>query len=70
MKLSIVILCWNDREIISDCIASIYATTHATDFEIIVSDNGSTDESIEFIRKKFPQVRLIENGAMVSTFSF
>jgi|HubBroStandDraft_6_1064221.scaffolds.fasta_scaffold00094_47 N-acetylglucosaminyl-diphospho-decaprenol L-rhamnosyltransferase len=62
MKLSIVILCWNDREIISDCIASIYATTHATDFEIIVSDNGSTDESIEFIRKKFPQVRLIENG--------
>lgn len=63
MKLSIVILCWNDLKVISDCLASIYAGTHSTKFEVIVSDNGSTDGSIEFIRKQFPQVRLIENGA-------
>jgi GT2 family glycosyltransferase len=62
MKLSIIILCWNDQKVIADCLRSIYASTHATDFEIIVSDNGSTDGSIEFIRKSFPQVRLIENG--------
>jgi N-acetylglucosaminyl-diphospho-decaprenol L-rhamnosyltransferase len=62
MKLSIVILCWNDLKVIADCLASIYSGTHATDFEVIVSDNGSTDGSLEFIRKDYPQVRLIENG--------
>jgi GT2 family glycosyltransferase len=62
MKLSIVILCWNDIKVIGDCLQSIYAGTHSTDFEVIISDNGSTDESIEFIRTKFPQVSLIENG--------
>jgi len=62
MTLSIVILCWNDLKVISDCLASIYAGTHSTELEVIVSDNGSTDGSIGFIRKHFPQVRLIENG--------
>ena len=62
MKLSIVILCWNDVKVIGDCLQSIYAGTHVIDFEVIVSDNGSTDGTIEFIRTKFPQVRLIENG--------
>ena len=62
MKLSIIILCWNDIKVIGDCLRSIYASTHVIDFEVIVSDNGSTDGSIEFIRKEFPKVRLIENG--------
>jgi len=62
MELSIVILCWNDRKVITDCLRSIYAGTHSTDFEIIVSDNGSSDGSIESIRENFPHVRLLENG--------
>lgn len=62
MKLSIVILCWNDLKVIGDCLKSIFATTRCTEFEVIVSDNGSTDGSIEYIRREFPQVRLIENG--------
>jgi len=63
MKLSIIILCWNDLKVIGDCLKSIYAATHSTDFEVIVSDNGSSDGSIEFIRENYPQVRLIENGS-------
>jgi GT2 family glycosyltransferase len=62
MKLSIIILCWNDLKVITDCLRSIYAGTHLADFEVIVSDNGSTDGSIKFIHEEFPQVRLIENG--------
>ena len=62
MKLSIVILCWNDLKVIGDCLQSIYAHTHMVDFEVLVSDNGSTDGSVDFIRKNFPQVRLLENG--------
>jgi GT2 family glycosyltransferase len=63
VKLSIVILCWNDQKVITDCLRSIYSGTHSTEFEVIVSDNGSTDGSIEFIRKNFPRTRVIENAA-------
>ena len=62
MKLSIIILCWNDRSVIADCLQSIYATTHSTEFEVIVSDNGSTDGSIAFIHANYPRVHVIENG--------
>jgi len=62
MKLSIVILCWNDMKVIGDCLRSIYATTVATEFEVLVSDNGSTDGCPDYIRREFPQVQVIENG--------
>lgn len=63
MKLSIVIICWNDLKVIQDCLESIYATVKSTDFEVIVSDNGSTDGSVDFVRKNYPQARIVENGA-------
>ena len=63
MKLSIVILCWNDLKVIGNCLRSIYSGTHATQFEVNVSDNGSTDGTVEFIREAFPGARVIENGA-------
>src|SRR5256714_12219003 len=62
MKLSIVIICWNDLRVIQDCLRSIYEGTRSTEFEVIVSDNGSTDGSIAFIRENFPQVHVLENG--------
>jgi GT2 family glycosyltransferase len=62
MKLSIILLCWNDREVIADCLRSIFANTHSIDFEVIVSDNGSRDGSVEFIRSSYPMVHVIENG--------
>jgi GT2 family glycosyltransferase len=61
MKLSIIILCWNDRKVIEGCLKSIYMHSHSTDFEVIVSDNGSIDESVGFIRENYPQVQVIEN---------
>ncbi len=63
MKLSIVIICWNDLKLIRNCLDSIFAGTHSTAFEVIVSDNGSTDGSPEFIRANYPHVHVIENGA-------
>ena len=62
MRLSIVILCWNDMKVIGDCLRSIYTQTRLEDFEVIVSDNGSSDGSREFIRQNYPQVRVLENG--------
>lgn len=62
-KLSVVIICWNDLRVIGDCLRSIYGSTHKTEVEVIVSDNNSIDGSVEYIRKHFPSVRVIENGA-------
>src|SRR5438552_15463100 len=65
MKLSIVIICWNDQKVIQQCIESIYSRTTEFDFEVIVSDNGSTDQSLSIIRERFPAVKIVENRANV-----
>jgi GT2 family glycosyltransferase len=63
MDLSIVIICWNDRKVLSDCLRSIFTTTREITFEVIVSDNGSTDGSVQYLREQFPKVRVLANGA-------
>jgi GT2 family glycosyltransferase len=63
VKLSIIILCWNDLKVIADCLKSIFDETNQIEFEVIVSDNGSADGSVEFIRDRFPKVRILENRA-------
>ena len=62
MKLSIVIICWNDSEQLRECLASIYAHGCRSPFEVIVTDNQSTDGSVTMVRTSFPQVRVIENA--------
>ena len=61
MKLSVVIICWNDRKFILDCITSVYAQTTKIEYEIIVTDNASTDGSVTAVRERFPLVRIVEN---------
>jgi GT2 family glycosyltransferase len=63
MKLSVVIICWNDLKVIKDCLASIVGQKYPFEIEVLVSDNGSTDGSVEFIRENYPTVKLIENKA-------
>ena len=63
MTLSIVIICWNDWKVIKDCLRSIFEATHEIQFEVIVSDNGSTDGSLDKIRRQFPEVIIVENRA-------
>ncbi len=62
MDVSIVIVNWNTREILRNCLASIY--TQAADgigFEVIVVDNASGDDSGAMVKKEFPEVVLIQN---------
>ena len=58
-EIDIIIPNWNGRQWLGDCLASLTAQTFK-DFEIIVVDNGSTDDSVEFVRSTFPGVRLVE----------
>lgn len=61
MKLSIILVNWNTRDLTRDALVSIYKETNGFDFEVIVVDNNSADGSVEMITKDFPQVALIEN---------
>ncbi len=59
---SIIIVNWNERELLRNCLRSIFADTWAVDFEVIVVDNGSNDGSPEMVRKEFPTAKLIRNS--------
>jgi len=61
LDLSIVIVNFNTRKIILDCIQSVHTHTEGISFETLVVDNHSTDGSQEAIKKAFPKVALIEN---------
>ena len=65
MDVSIIIVNYNTKELTYNCLHSVFEQTHSIEFEIIVSDNGSTDGSIEMIKTEFPQVILIENNANI-----
>lgn len=61
MNLSIIIVSYNTRDVTDECLASIYSAEWRRSFEVIVVDNNSSDGSVEMIREKYPQARLIAN---------
>lgn len=63
MDVSIIIVNYNTKQLLADCIKTVYEQTVGITFEVIVSDNGSADGSIEMLKADFPQVVLIENNA-------
>ncbi len=56
--ISVVIPNWNGKRYLEVCLESLRRQSYR-DFEIIVVDNGSTDGSVEFVRRAFPEVRLL-----------
>ena len=61
MKLSVVIVNYNVKYFLEQCLHSVLKACRDLDSEILVVDNNSVDGSVQMIRKKFPEVRLIEN---------
>lgn len=61
MDVSVIIVNWNTRELLSDCLESVYKQTRTSEFEVIVVDNNSSDSSAEMTCTKFPDVKLIVN---------
>jgi GT2 family glycosyltransferase len=59
--LSIIIVNWNTKDLLSQCIDSIKTHTKRISFETIVVDNFSSDRSAEMVEESFPDVRLIKN---------
>jgi asparagine synthase (glutamine-hydrolysing) len=63
--LSVVIVNWNTREILKNCLGSIEKHLTAVNHEIIVVDNASSDGSAEMVANEYPSVRLIRNDENV-----
>lgn len=59
--ISIIIINWNTRDLLAECLESLYQTISGTSFDIWVVDNASTDDSVQMVQAKFPEVQLILN---------
>lgn len=62
MDVSVIIVNWNTKGLLRDCLSSVYEHAGEVDYEIIVIDNASTDGSASMVKNDFRQVILIENS--------
>ena len=60
--LSVLVVNWNTRDKLRDCLASLACHGPSFPYEVIVVDNASTDGSADMVRLQFPDVRLVEAG--------
>jgi GT2 family glycosyltransferase len=60
VAISIVITNFNGRKYLEACLTSVLSQTFK-DFEVIIADNGSSDDSVDYLKKNFPCVRVIKN---------
>lgn len=65
MDLGIVIVNWNTRDLLRDCLRSVLASQGDFTYRVIVVDNASADGSAEMVRAEFPDVTLIANAENV-----
>jgi len=61
MRISIIIVSYNVKEFLQQCILSLKNALEGMTHEIIVIDNDSVDGSVNLIRQRFPEIHLIEN---------
>ncbi|MCP4882996.1 MAG: glycosyltransferase family 2 protein [Flavobacteriales bacterium] len=61
MKIAIIILNWNGRKLMEKFLPSVIAHS-LDDADVYVADNNSTDDSIPFLKEKYPQIHIIQNS--------
>lgn len=61
MDVSVIIVNWNTRDLLADCLKSLKETTHNVEYEVIVVDNNSSDDSVQMVAEQFSDVKLIVN---------
>ena len=58
-SVAIVILNWNGKKMLEEFLPFIFSSTY-DNYSVVVADNGSTDDSIEFL-EKYPQIQIIKS---------
>jgi GT2 family glycosyltransferase len=61
MNLAVVILNWNGKQLLEKFLPSIVNFSNLSNVEIIVADNASTDDSVSFIERNYPLVKIVQN---------
>ena len=59
--ISIILVNWNGRKWLPDCLESIFLQTYSN-FEVILVDNASEDDSVEFVRTNYPGAIILKNN--------
>jgi glycosyltransferase involved in cell wall biosynthesis len=60
MRFSVIIACYNEGDALWKTLASCAETCAGEDYEIIVVDDASFDDSVHEVRRRFPQIRVVE----------
>jgi N-acetylglucosaminyl-diphospho-decaprenol L-rhamnosyltransferase len=60
--MSILLVCWNNKDYLEPCLRSLYDADLSCSFDVLVVDNGSKDGSQDMLHEKFPEVKIIQNN--------
>jgi GT2 family glycosyltransferase len=60
MKIAVSLVTWNGANFIRDCLDSLFAQTYK-DFSVLIIDNGSTDDTVQIISERYPQLRVVKH---------
>lgn len=61
MELSIIVINWNTRDMLRDCLHSVFEFQPSSSFEVLIVDNASTDGSQSMVSQEFPNAKLLCN---------
>ena len=61
IDISAIIVNWNTKDLLAECLNSLSSQTYADRMEIIVVDNASSDDSMQMVKRDFPYVKVIQN---------
>jgi GT2 family glycosyltransferase len=61
LDISIIVVSYNTKILLLECLSSIFPTVKGMSFEVWVVDNNSTDGTSEAVRERYPAVKLIAN---------
>ena len=59
-QVAVIILNWNGRKLLEEYLPQVIENTNPEIAEVIVADNGSTDDSLAWLDRNYPQVRRME----------
>lgn len=60
--IAFIIVTWNAKGVLLDCLESLYREISGINYEVFVVDNASVDGTVEAVKQKFQQVKIIENS--------
>jgi len=60
LKIAVVILNWNGKELLKKFLPSV--TVHSKEATVYVADNASTDDSVDFVKLNYPEIKIIQNS--------